>query len=86
MATLHERHRVPNLTAERAKLGVTRAAVLDRLIGLGVLEDKALRAVRDRGLTDAKVTENIALSRPPHWIEFQDPQALAAARRRNGRA
>lgn len=76
MATLQERHAVKDLAKERGALGLERQLLLDRLLELGVLEDKALRAVKERGLTSELVDENLELGRPPHFVEFQDPKLL----------
>ena len=76
MPTLQERHRVKDLKAQKRDLTPERAGLIDRLIELGVLEDKALRAVKERGLTAKQVDDNIAAGRPPHFVEYQDPDLL----------
>lgn len=76
MATLQERHKVPDLNKVKRDLPKGRGAILDRLIELEVLEDKALRAV-NRGITSEQIDANLAAGLPPHWIEYQEPKLLA---------
>ena len=62
--------------------------LVERLISLGVRQDKAERAVFERGLTEEDIDWNARLERPPHWKETADPKAevtrRAAYLRRHG--
>lgn len=54
--------------------GLVRAGLIKKLVNdHGVPEDKAVRAVVRRGLTNQHYKENLEKGRPPHWIEWIDP-------------